>query len=53
MSTATFYTRPDVTGIPVEDIGPNRVCLAWLATRRSPLIDAFLGAAESLVPTSR
>ncbi|GHG45461.1 MULTISPECIES: LysR family transcriptional regulator [Amycolatopsis] len=50
LSTATFYTRPDVLGIPVEDIGPNQVSLAWLATRRSPLIDAFLDAAASLVP---
>ncbi|MET8849884.1 LysR substrate-binding domain-containing protein [Amycolatopsis sp. NPDC004625] len=50
LSTATFYTRPDVVGIPVEDIGPNRVCLAWLTSRRSPLIDAFAAAAASLVP---
>ncbi|MEV6823861.1 LysR substrate-binding domain-containing protein [Amycolatopsis sp. NPDC051102] len=50
LSTATFYTRPDIIGIPVEDIGPNRVCLAWLASRRSSLIDAFAAAAASLVP---
>lgn len=50
LSTATYYTRQDVIGIPVEDIGPNQVCLAWLATRRSPLIDAFVDAAASLVP---
>ncbi|MDX3189800.1 LysR substrate-binding domain-containing protein [Streptomyces sp. MN03-5084-2B] len=50
LSTATFYTRTDVIGIPVEDIGPNQVSLAWLATRRSPLIDAFLDAAAGLVP---
>ncbi|GAA3989508.1 LysR substrate-binding domain-containing protein [Allokutzneria multivorans] len=50
LSTATFYTRQDVICIPVEDIGPNQVCLAWLATRRSPLIDAFVDAAASLVP---
>ncbi|WP_245982795.1 LysR family substrate-binding domain-containing protein [Lentzea flaviverrucosa] len=50
LSTATFYNRQDVIGIPVEDIGPNQVCLAWLATRRSPLIDAFVDAAASLLP---
>ncbi|MDS0135907.1 MULTISPECIES: LysR substrate-binding domain-containing protein [unclassified Amycolatopsis] len=50
LSTATFYTRPDIIGVPVEDIGPNQVSLAWLATRRSPLIDAFLAAAGNLVP---
>ncbi|WP_242547800.1 LysR family transcriptional regulator [Amycolatopsis sp. MtRt-6] len=50
LSTATFYTRPDVVGIPVADIAPNRVALAWLAARRSPLIEAFLEAAASLAP---
>ncbi|SDG84075.1 LysR substrate binding domain-containing protein [Lentzea fradiae] len=50
LSTAAFYTRQDVIGIPVEDIGPNQVCLAWLAARRSSLIDAFVDAAASLVP---
>ncbi|WP_372666074.1 LysR family transcriptional regulator [Amycolatopsis kentuckyensis] len=49
-STAAFYTRPDVVAVPVEDIAPNRVCLAWLAARRSALIDAFADAAASLVP---
>ncbi|MEU7478359.1 LysR substrate-binding domain-containing protein [Lentzea sp. NPDC042327] len=49
-STAVFYTRQDVIGIPVEDIAPNQVCLAWLATRRSPLVDTFADAAASLVP---
>ncbi|MFJ7213114.1 LysR family transcriptional regulator [Amycolatopsis sp. NPDC098790] len=49
-STAAFYTRPDVVAVPVEDIAPNRVCLAWLASRRSPLIEAFVDAAAALVP---
>jgi DNA-binding transcriptional LysR family regulator len=40
-STATFYRRPDVTCIPVEDISPNRVSLAWDAARRSKLIHEF------------
>ncbi|HET6704537.1 MAG TPA: LysR family transcriptional regulator [Amycolatopsis sp.] len=50
LSTAAFYTRPDVIGIPVADIAPNRVALAWLAARRSPVIEAFLEAAASLAP---
>ncbi|MFJ9782974.1 LysR family transcriptional regulator [Amycolatopsis sp. NPDC101161] len=49
-STAAFYTRPDVVAVPVEDIAPNRVCLAWLTSRRSALIEAFVDAAASLVP---
>jgi DNA-binding transcriptional LysR family regulator len=49
LSTANFYTRPDVVHIPVDDIGPNQVCLAWTASRRSPLIYEFaeIAAGES------
>ena len=45
-STATFYRRPDVTCIPVEDIGPNQVSLAWDASRRSRLIFEFADLAR-------
>jgi DNA-binding transcriptional LysR family regulator len=48
LSTATFYTRPDVTHIPVSDIGPGQVCLAWDSTRRSPLINEYAVMAEEL-----
>ena len=41
LSTSEYYTRPDVTCVPVSDLPPNEVCLAWLAARRSPLILAF------------
>ena len=47
LSTATFYTRPDVVAVPVEDIGPNHVCLAWTATRRSKAIHDFADVAIS------
>lgn len=40
-STTTFYRRADVVCIPVEDIGPNHVSLAWQAARRSRLIYEF------------
>ncbi|MEV6740888.1 LysR family substrate-binding domain-containing protein [Streptomyces sp. NPDC051104] len=50
LSTAGFYTRPDVVPVPVEDIGPNHVCLAWMATRRSPLIHEFAEAASNIAP---
>lgn len=49
LSTAGFYTRPDVIPVPIEDIGPNRVCLAWVATRSSPLIDDFAEAAARTI----
>ncbi|GHH09500.1 LysR family transcriptional regulator [Streptomyces lanatus] len=49
LSTANFYTRPDVLPLPVEDIGLNEVALAWVASRRSPLIHDFAeAAAETL-----
>jgi DNA-binding transcriptional LysR family regulator len=54
-STAVFYRRPDVTCIPVEDISPNQVSLAWDATRRSRLIHEFVELArertESIGPS--
>jgi DNA-binding transcriptional LysR family regulator len=44
-STAAFYTRPGVTHVPVDDIGPSQVCLAWDSRRRSPLIPEFVAIA--------
>ena len=44
-STAAFYTRPDVTCVPVDDIGPSQVCLAWDGQRRSPLIQEYVALA--------
>ncbi|MCZ4602329.1 LysR substrate-binding domain-containing protein [Streptomyces sp. Lzd4kr] len=46
LSTANFYTRPDVIPLPVDDLGPNEVALAWVAARRSPLIRDFAEAAS-------
>ncbi|WP_410670258.1 LysR family transcriptional regulator [Amycolatopsis sp. cmx-4-68] len=40
-STSEYYTRPDVAHVPVEDLPPNEVCLAWVATRRSRTIFEF------------
>ena len=51
-STAIFYRRPDVTCILIEDIGPNRVSLAWEATRRSKLIYEFAELAKQDERTS-
>ncbi|MFF9394239.1 LysR family transcriptional regulator [Streptomyces griseoluteus] len=49
LSTAGFYTRPDVTALRVDGLGPNEVALAWAASRRSPLVRAFAeAAAETL-----
>jgi hypothetical protein len=48
LSTASFYTRPDVVRVPIEDIGPNHVCLASSAARRSRIIYPFAGLAADL-----
>ncbi|MFD3585876.1 LysR family transcriptional regulator [Streptomyces sp. NPDC058683] len=50
LSTATFYTRPDVVARPVEGLAPGQVCLAWPATRHSRLIDDFADGAHALAP---
>ncbi|GAA4638098.1 LysR substrate-binding domain-containing protein [Actinoallomurus vinaceus] len=48
LSVVSFYTRPDVTYVPIADIPPNQVCLAWDSTRRSPLIAEFATIAADL-----
>ncbi|MEV4598037.1 LysR substrate-binding domain-containing protein [Amycolatopsis sp. NPDC049253] len=41
LSTSEYYTRPDVTHVPVGDLPPGQVALAWVASRRSRLIYEF------------
>jgi DNA-binding transcriptional LysR family regulator len=41
LSVATFYQRSDVVAVPVGNLAPNTVCLAWTATRRSRLLQDF------------
>ncbi|WP_369183947.1 LysR family transcriptional regulator [Streptomyces sp. Y1] len=45
-SMAAFYTRSDVVHVPVSDVAPHRVCLAWAAGRTSPLLAGFAELAE-------
>ncbi|MFJ7247872.1 LysR substrate-binding domain-containing protein [Kitasatospora sp. NPDC098652] len=47
LSMAAFYTRADVVHVPVSDLAPHRVCLAWAAGRTSPLLAEFAELAES------
>jgi DNA-binding transcriptional LysR family regulator len=49
LSTSGYYTRPDVACVPVEDLPPNEVCLAWIETRRSPLVHEFADLFAALV----
>jgi DNA-binding transcriptional LysR family regulator len=48
-STASYYQRPDVAWMPITDISPNEVRLAWVSPRRNPLIAEFVQLAESSV----
>ncbi|MFI5713414.1 LysR substrate-binding domain-containing protein [Kribbella sp. NPDC051620] len=44
-SETVFYSRPDITYVPVTDLAPDQVCLAVAASRTSPLVDDFFTAA--------
>jgi DNA-binding transcriptional LysR family regulator len=45
-SATVFYSRPDVSFVPIPDLAPDEVCLAVAASRTSPMIDDFLAAAQ-------
>ena len=47
LSTATFYTRPDIRHVPVHDIPPNQVCLGWDSSRDSARIREYAAIALS------
>jgi DNA-binding transcriptional LysR family regulator len=51
-STATYYQRSDVAWTPISDIPPSEVRLAWVATRRTPLIAEFVELAKAAVEDS-
>ncbi|HET6986878.1 MAG TPA: LysR family substrate-binding domain-containing protein, partial [Kribbella sp.] len=48
LSVATFYHRADVAAVPVDNLAPNKVSLAWIASRRSRLIYDFANLAASV-----
>jgi DNA-binding transcriptional LysR family regulator len=51
LSVATFYQRSDVATVPVNDLAPNAVCLAWVSSRRSRLIHDFAVIAPNVAWT--
>jgi DNA-binding transcriptional LysR family regulator len=51
LSVATFYQRPDVVAVAVDNLAPNTVCLAWIATRRSRLLHDFADLAPEVTWT--
>jgi len=45
LSTARFYTRPDVAVVSISDAADTAVVLAWLARRRDPMLAEFAALA--------
>ncbi|MGW6118373.1 LysR family transcriptional regulator [Nocardia sp. NPDC055165] len=46
-SETVFYSRPDISYVPVPDLAPDQVYLAMAASRTSPLADDFFTAAQA------
>ncbi|MFF0271046.1 LysR family transcriptional regulator [Kribbella sp. NPDC004536] len=51
LTVATFYQRHDVVTVPVDNLAPNTVCLAWVASRRSRLLHEFADLASTVTWT--
>lgn len=47
-SMTEFYRRPDLAWIPITDIEPLRIALAWRDGEPSPLVPAFAQAVREL-----
>ncbi|MCX4539368.1 hypothetical protein [Streptomyces sp. NBC_01565] len=43
----TDSDHADVARVPIDDIGPSEVCLAWSADRDSPLLSDFADIAAA------
>jgi DNA-binding transcriptional LysR family regulator len=51
-SVAKHYTPPGVVYVPVSDIPPIEICIAWQPERSSRLVDGFIRAVRSSESTS-
>ncbi|MCV7420445.1 LysR family transcriptional regulator [Mycobacterium yunnanensis] len=45
-SVADYYRRPDIAALPLRDVAPNEIRLAWLTDHRTPIIDEFISLAR-------
>lgn len=41
VSMARYYARPDLAWVPLTDVEPLRVALAWPAATENPLVESF------------
>jgi DNA-binding transcriptional LysR family regulator len=47
-SATAFYSRPDISYVPIPELAPDQVCLAVAESRESPLVEDFLAAARAV-----
>jgi DNA-binding transcriptional LysR family regulator len=47
-SMTAYYARPDLAWVPLRDVDPLRIALAWRARDGSPLVAAFAGVVREL-----
>jgi len=45
-SATVFYSRPDISYVPIPELAPEQVCLAVAESRTSRLVDDFFAAAQ-------
>jgi DNA-binding transcriptional LysR family regulator len=50
LSTASFYTRPDVTILRAPSLGDNQVSLVWNTAHQTPLVEDFRDVCHLLRP---
>jgi hypothetical protein len=46
-SETLFYSRPDISYVPIPELAPEQVCIAMAASRTSSLADDFFTAAQT------
>lgn len=47
-SMARYYARPDLAWVPITDVEPLRVALAWPEAARTPVVDRFAEVVREL-----
>ncbi|MGI5130159.1 LysR family transcriptional regulator [Pseudonocardia sp. CA-107938] len=47
-SATAYYTRPDIVAVPVPELDPHQVCLAWPRGRHDALLAEFVDLAARL-----
>jgi DNA-binding transcriptional LysR family regulator len=46
-SVAAYYPRPGISYVPVEDIAPSEIAIAWRRGDNRPALHAFIAAARA------